>query len=194
MKNRAYLSFQLFKLLVLCGLTVAVLAFLTTPPEEEAFLPIPVTAIAANFVIAGWIVVFHKAFRIPALECYYRLRTWERPLYERLGIRNFKRLVNTSVYGSIWGPSMRRHSGGKDAGAMRGFVADMRAAETAHFLGFLIALGLFLYTVIRGWYHMAVWLFITNIFFNAYPVMLQRFNRFRLRHYLKRQQSAISNQ
>jgi hypothetical protein len=56
----------------------------------------------------------------------------------------------------------------------------MRKAETGHVVIFLIMLLLASYPVFRGWLDAAGWMILFNILINGYPIMLQRYNRFKL--------------
>lgn len=185
MRKTTRVSYQLFKLGFLCAITVALVAFLTTPAEEEAFLPVPFVAMILNFVVSGWAVVMNTTFNLPPLKCYHVIRSWEIPVYELLGIRQFKRLVTSTFYGTIWGPRVMEEDAAPGEAFSR-VLRDMKTAETAHMASLLIVLGIGVYSSIHGWFHIAIWLTIFNILINAYPVMLQRYNRVRIGRMLTR--------
>lgn len=185
MRRTTRVSYQLFKLGFLCAITVALAAFLTTPAEEEAFLPVPFVAMILNFVVSGWAVVMNTTFNLPPMKCYHVIRSWEIPMYELLGVRQFKRLVTSTFYGTIWGPRVRKEEVTPGAAFSR-LLGDMKMAETAHMASLLIVLGIGIYSLIHGWFHIAIWLTIFNILINAYPVMLQRYNRVRIGRMLTR--------
>ena len=56
----------------------------------------------------------------------------------------------------------------------------MRAAETNHVIMLLCGVIVMAHAVVRGWWDAAAWTLLFNILINAYPVMLQRYNRGRL--------------
>lgn len=185
MRKTTRVSYQLFKLGFLCAITVAMVAFLTTPAEEEAFLPFPFVAMILNFVISGWAVVMNTTLKLPPMKCYHVIRSWEMPLYELLGVRQFKRLVTSTFYGTIWGPRVREEEETRGE-AFSKVLGEMKTAETAHMASLMIVLGIGIYALIHGWFHIAIWLTIFNILINAYPVMLQRYNRVRIGKMLTR--------
>jgi hypothetical protein len=63
---------------------------------------------------------------------------------------------------------------------------ETRSAEAGHGIIFLLMLGLTLYALARGWWDAVGWLMLFNIIFNAYPVLLQRYNRIRLIRIIER--------
>ncbi|HXU03235.1 MAG TPA: hypothetical protein VN903_19850, partial [Polyangia bacterium] len=55
-----------------------------------------------------------------------------------------------------------------------------RNAETNHVIMFLIVVLVIAHALARGWWDAAAWTLVFNVLINAYPVMLQRYNRGRL--------------
>jgi hypothetical protein len=138
---------------------------------------LPLVAFALNFSVSGWAVLLSKVIRIPSVRRYYRTFRWEAKLYETLGVRGFKKLVNSGWYRAVWGPSMNRSGKG---GSLEGLVAEMRAAETAHLLAFVVVTGLTIDPFLRGVWAAVVWLTAGNVVINGYSVILQRYNRSRI--------------
>ena len=57
---------------------------------------------------------------------------------------------------------------------------EMRFAETSHVLAFLFALLLAVFALAQRWWGAVAYLILFDVLVNAYPVMLQRYNRGRL--------------
>lgn len=157
--------------------------------EVPRCLPIgsvPLAAIALNFAVSRWAVLINKLIHIPPYRGYYRTMRWERGLYEALRIRWFKRLVNSGWYRTLWGPVLKR--AGK-SGSLESLASDMRAAETAHLMALVIVGSLTVYSVSTGRPVAALWLTGCNLLVNAYPIMLQRYNRGRIERVMGRERS-----
>lgn len=56
----------------------------------------------------------------------------------------------------------------------------MRTAEADHVVMFLVTLLPIGHALVRGWWDAAAWTLLFDVLINAYPVMLQRYNRGRL--------------
>lgn len=179
---------QYLKLAILLALTAAVLAALLPPGGSLLRVPDPLFAIGANFAMSGWIVFLHKLLRIPPVRRYYITSTAECRRYEWLGVRQFKTLVSLKPYRWIWGPAAQRSSGGKIA--LKDLLQDMRAAETAHLVAFALMALIIAFAALGGRPWLAAWLTFFDVIINGYPVMLQRYNRHRIRRILRREALA----
>ncbi len=109
---------------------------------------------------------------------YFRLRRVERGgrIYRYLGIRFFKRLMTSTLYRKL-NPdfNFRRASL-----TPRDLWNRMQDAEAAHALVFGLMLLCSGFALVVGSFYAAFWLLFFNLIGNAYPVMLQRYNRGRL--------------
>ena len=117
-----------------------------------------------------------KAIKLPG--SYYRLRRVERSgwIYRRVGILFFKRLMTSRLYRVInpgFGLSPRRQS-------LPDLVLLMQYAEAAHALLFGFMFLCSAIALYAGSAKAAFWLLLFNVAGNAYPVMLQRYNRARI--------------
>ena len=134
--------------------------------------------LAAGYFVAG---------RLP--ERYYRIKTFESSgrVYERLGVRFFKRFVPNGDYINR---VMRRYEPGyrvvRCEGSLVEFEARTRLAERCHVAGLLIALPSAAYALMLGWNGFALWLLLPNIPLHLYPVLLQRYTRARIQRVRRR--------
>lgn len=120
------------------------------------------------------------AWRLPT--SYYELRAWEAQgrLYGHLGVRRFRFCV-------LDGPILSRWL--RPAEPRRSFLTRMqllawsdrsRAAERHHCAAMLMSLPSVYIAGRSGHRGMATYLILGNIFFNVYPILLQRYTRGRL--------------
>jgi hypothetical protein len=63
----------------------------------------------------------------------------------------------------------------------------MRKAETGHALIFVLVLLFVGYGLLKGWLDAVAWTLLFNILINGYPIMLQRYNRIKLRELIHQQ-------
>lgn len=134
-------------------------------------------------LIAGWVF----ARLLP--ERYYRIKPceWSGRVYERLGIRFFKRFVPNGDYIN----RIIRHSDPGyrvvcDEESIARFEVGTRLAEKCHLAGLWLALPCTVYALLLGWNKYALWLLIPNVLLHLYPVLLQRYTRARIQRVLKR--------
>jgi Glycosyl-4,4'-diaponeurosporenoate acyltransferase len=152
-----------------------------------AALEVGVSSVAFALVVAwvpnGWMVVAFSVRPLSLPKGYYQLRKFERRLYECLGIRIFSRLLGSRLY-------VRLVPEFSDS-ARRGSLVTLEKlachAETAHLLVFFLALPFAGFSAWTGQTNAAVWGMVFNILLNAYPVMLQRYNRGRIQKLLSPQ-------
>ena len=132
------------------------------------------------WTIMCWVTLVLWAFPVRFPARYYDLRSAERDgrLYERLGVRLAKRLLRRGPL-HIFNPKLHIPPVA-DAQSLAKLDAAMRNAETNHVIMFLIVLLVIAHALLRGWWDAAAWTLLFNVLINAYPVMLQRYNRGRL--------------
>ena len=132
------------------------------------------------WTIMCWVTVVLRAFPVRFPDRYYHLRPAERDgrLYEMLGMRVAKGLLRRGPL-RIFNPKLRLPPV-SDAQSLAKLDAAMRNAETNHVIMFVIVLPVIVHAVLSGWWDAAAWTLLFNVLINAYPVMLQRYNRGRL--------------
>lgn len=111
-------------------------------------------------------------------------------LYRRLGVIGFMRLLRRIG----WTRLLRDRS--VFDGSRRTLHAYERATrhgENAHAWLFLLALAPIAWALTRGWWDAAWWIGSMNVLFHAYPVMLQRTQRARLRGLIERRRSPAAS-
>lgn len=120
---------------------------------------------------------------------YFRPRKIEAAIYEKLGVRRFKRYMLFCFGGSYasqfdWHPI--RDGGENLKKTLISYKKQTRKNESFHIIALLVILLLAINLIIKGNFPHALVLVSINIPFNFYPVMLQRHTRFRLHRVLKK--------
>ncbi len=150
----------------------------------------PVFAFAINWLVMTLVAILGSALHItmPLPPAYYRIRPFEANgrLYEALGVRIFKIILIRSPL-ALLNPTI--HYKG-DRSALFDLESKMRDSETGHLFIFIIMILIVIHMAIEGWWNFATWLMVFNIFFNVYPIMLQRYNRARLAPLIERMRLA----
>jgi Glycosyl-4,4'-diaponeurosporenoate acyltransferase len=142
----------------------------------------PLVALLVNAFVLFEVAGCSRAVRLPMPAGYFRRSRFERRwIYELLGIRVFKRLMRSRAYRGI-NPDFRLSRG---RSGFADLAQTMEAAEAAHALVFAIVSTLAAAALMLRWLDAAAWLMLFNVPLNAYPVMLQRYNRLRLDPLLK---------
>jgi len=127
-----------------------------------------------------WVALVSLAFPLRLPASYYVLRPGERDgrRYEQLGVLIAKRLLRR---GPLHWLNPRLHFPPvRDAQGLAKVEERMRRAETDHVYMFLVVVPVIGHAVLRGWWDAAAWTLLFNVLINAYPIMLQRYNRARL--------------
>lgn len=138
-------------------------------------------AIAVVWLPMTWLgTVSHVApFRLPAT--FHALRGWERDgrAYERLGVAAVKRALRRGPI-AWFNPGLRLPPAPTAAG-VAALERRMCTAEASHGVLLVLTLGVVGHAAARGWWLAAAVTLGLDVLINGYPVMLQRYNRARLR-------------
>jgi hypothetical protein len=140
----------------------------------------PFLAFLVNWLTVSWMAIMDPAVNLTLPAEYYDIKAFERTgqVYERLGIRLFKRLVHRGPL-SVFNPTLRIPKE-RTVAALRHLEHQMRKAETSHLFTFLVVLLFTVYAFLRAGFVAVIWMLFFNIVINGYPVMLQRYNRIKL--------------
>lgn len=147
----------------------------------------PITAFLVNWLAMSWVAIAGQAVHFSFPLSYYDIHAFERTgrVYERLGIRLFKKLVRRGPL-AVFSPTLQFPKE-KTVPALRQLDHEMRKAETGHVFIFLLMLVFSSYALLRGWFDAVAWLLAFNVIINGYPIMLQRYNRLKLQELIQRQ-------
>jgi hypothetical protein len=111
----------------------------------------------------------------------------EPAIYRRLGVGFVKKLVATRTWPVLNGfPPPEKLAGDQEALDRAEFT--MQGAEVCHGAAFLLVLPVALFFLVNGRTAEVMWILAFNILLHAYPVMLQRSNRWRVQKVRQRRQ------
>ncbi len=121
------------------------------------------------------------AWRLPA--SYYELRGWEAEggLYGHLGVRRFRCCVLDGPVFSRWLRSSERRGSFPTRMQLLAWSGQRCVTERHHCAAMLMSFPSIYIASRSGDRAMATYLILGNIFFNVYPIFLQRYTRGRLR-------------
>ena len=127
--------------------------------------------------------------RLDLGEHFYRSKTFEKNgrLYEQLGVRHFKRFVVNGEYMNrivrLFKPNFKVI---RDVASMTHWLSVTRLKEAGHIVHFVMTLPALGYVLARGYHLSTICLVVLNILLNIYPIMTQRYNRFRIQRILEK--------
>jgi hypothetical protein len=186
-ENDEGLDMETLKKLVLFTVTTVATVGLIVWSLDAFGVRSPISALLVNWLAMSWVAIVGQAVRFSFPSRYYDIKAFERAgqVYERLGIRLFKRLVRRGPL-SIFSPTLRFPKE-KTVSALQHLGHEMRKAETGHGLIFVLMLLFSNYALLRGWFEASGWMLAFNVIINGYPIMLQRYNRIKLQELIQRQ-------
>jgi hypothetical protein len=176
-----------FKKLILFTIATIAAIFLMVWSFDSFGFRIPVCAFLVNWIAMSWVAITGQVIHFSLAPWIYDNKPFEQTgqVYERLGIRLFKRLVRRGPL-SIFSPTLRFPKN-KTISALRNLDNEIRKAETGHVLIFVLMLLFVSYALLKGWFDVVGWMLVFNIIINGYPIMLQRYNRIKLQELIQRQ-------
>ena len=159
--------------------TIAVLFLIAWSLDSFGFHSF-IFALLVSWLVMSWIAIVGQVIHLSFPAAYYDFRPFEQTgqVYERIGIRLFKKLVRRGPL-TIFSPTLRFPKV-KTVTALQNLESEMRKAETGHAIAFIIMLVFVGYALLNGWLDAVAWMLLINILINGYPVMLQRYNRIKL--------------
>jgi len=156
----------------LCRLMDLIYAWKAVDAGPAWWFAVAVFTLSMNCSVTAsiWIADFFVRFSLPS--SYFRIRGFERSgrVYERLGVRAARRVFRLS-------PAVR-FSGQRQS--LNKLERDMRLAEKHHALSLIVIVIVAIYIQVTGRLGLTLGLLIFGVALQAYPVMLQRYNRGRL--------------
>ena len=154
-----------------CTAAAVAAAWMMVGPTGFAF------AWIAHFVLMAGVSVALDARSGPLEHPWFRVRSWEAPLYGRIGACLYGRALDAIG----WNRVVERGRGfdGTRAG-LAGLDRHTRSSEAGHLLCLVVASALAVAAVLAGSWAGALWLLGLGAVLHVYPVMLQRLLRVRI--------------
>jgi Glycosyl-4,4'-diaponeurosporenoate acyltransferase len=128
------------------------------------------------FALLGRILALQRpVLRLPAHVHALRAFECDGHVYELAGVRVAKWLLRRGPL-AVGAPDL--HLPAEPTPANLAILDQrMRQAEAIHEILLVMTLAVTVNAAAQGWWAAAGWLLLFNVFFNAYPAMLQRYNR-----------------
>lgn len=156
---------------VLVPLVVVVWAVVALDPTGPWFALVAVWAPMTLFGAVSHVRPFDLGAR------FHRLRPFERTgrVYERLGVRVAKSIARRPPI-TWFNPGLRLpHQRTPEQLAL--LDRRMRTAEASHTIAFVLSAAVAAHALVRGWWAAVAWTLLFDVVLNAYPILLQRYNR-----------------
>ena len=178
---------DVFKKLVVFALATLAAVYLILWSLDAFGFRSRVFALLLNWLAMSWVAIAGQAVQFSLPQGYYSINTFERTgqLYERLGVRRFKRLARREPL-ALFSPTLRFPKD-RTIAALRHLADEMRTAETRHVY---ILYPCSCSSVMRcsgDDFDAVGWMLGFNVIINGYPVMLQRYNRIKLQELIAQQ-------
>jgi len=138
-----------------------------------------------NFTLFIWVSVAESLLKPPLTSPYFDSFKFEKKgrFYTKLGVNWFRKFL--VLIG--WEKLTRANAPVKnDIAALEKYERATRKSEFGHGIAAIIDMILTVYIYTRFGFAGTYWMIALNILLNGYPIMLQRYNRPRLRTILKR--------
>ncbi len=181
---------EIFKKLALFTTETIATIFLIAWSLDSFGFRSPISALLLNWLVMSWMAIVGQGIHLSLPQTYYDIRPFEQTgqVYERVGIRFFKKLVRRGPL-TIFSPTLRFPKE-KPFSTLRNLESEMQNAETGHALIFILMFLFVGYAALNGWFDAVVWILLLNILINGYPIMLQRYNRIKLQESIYKQTSS----
>lgn len=134
---------------------------------------------ALNFLLMACVLTFTETLKGQLTSRYYNEKPWEHggKIYQSLGINFYRKLL-------VWigWEKLNKKSAPveKNAKALMHLHYRTKQSELGHVIILIIVLGFNVFVAIKFGILKSMWLFILNVLFNLYPILLQRYNRPRI--------------
>ena len=171
------------KLALFMAATIAAIVLIAWSLDSFGFRS-PISALLVNWMVLSWTATETLLAHLSFPSAYYDTKPFERTgqLYERIGIRLVKKLLRRGPL-RILSPTLQFPKE-KTVSALRNLENEMRKAETAHALTFILMLWVVGYAAVKGWLDAVIWMLLFDVLINVYPIMLQRYNRIKLQEFI----------
>lgn len=169
---------------------IVLLITLSIPVLMLAFSDVKSVALgwAFNFGLMLWFTVAEAQLKPALSSSYFNTFPFERQghLYEILGVHGYRWLLKVSGWEKI---TRQANPVKKTIAALQQYERATRVSETGHTLIAAIVMAVTVYVLVNYSALDAIWLILSNVLLNVYPVLVQRYNRPRLQEAIKRLQA-----
>lgn len=155
--------------------------------QTNSFSLLIFISLISNIIILGAFAFAGFAWPTYKLlpEGYYRISKPEKfqKMGRRLGLPIFQKFLLLTFWKDK--KQRKRYFDGSRSG-IKHWIKESKSAEFGHLIPFFILMGLSLWSLILGYWKIALINLVFNIFVNLYPVLLQRMHRARISRLIDR--------
>ena len=136
-----------------------------------------------NFLLMMGVFFFTETLKSPLSSSYFETHSWEKngKIYTSFGVHFFRKLLVLSGWEKM---NKKANPIEKNSDALQHLFYRTEQSELGHIIIFIIVSGFTFFVAFRHGILQSMWLFGLNIILNFYPILVQRFNRPRLKRAL----------
>lgn len=133
-----------------------------------------------NFVLMMCVFFFTETLKSELKSKYYSEKEWEKKgkIYESFGVNFFRKVLVWIGWEKL---NKKANPVEKNLKALLHLEYRTKQSELGHLIIFFIVMGFTINVAVTFGLLTSLWLFILNIVLNLYPIVLQRYNRPRLK-------------
>ncbi|OZI08726.1 hypothetical protein BWI93_07685 [Siphonobacter sp. BAB-5385] len=142
-------------------------------------------SVALNFFLMFWVTLFESQWKPGLQSAYFNPYPFEKQgkVYRWLGVEGYQAILTKSGWEKL---RQQQTPIKKDLQAFLAYERASRVAEASHVVMAGIILLITGYVVAVYSIRDALWLIVFNLFFNIYPILLQRYTRPRLQRMIRK--------
>lgn len=133
-----------------------------------------------NFLLMVVVLYFTESTKPKLTSNFFESKKWEKEgrIYEWVGINFFRKLLVIIGWEKL---NKTNNPVKKDLNTLIQLEYNTRKSEFGHILIFIIVLAVTIFVTIQFSMKETIWLIILNVILNVYPILLQRYNRPRIK-------------
>src|SRR5690554_1661910 len=137
-----------------------------------------------NFMLMISVLAFTQTLKPKLTSSYYNTKSWEKGgrVYQYLGVNLFRKILVWIGWEKL---NKKVNPVAKSLNSLLHLEYGTRQSEFGHLIIFSIVLAVNIFVAIKFDFVKSLWLLILNLLLNVYPIMVQRYNRPRLRRIIK---------
>jgi hypothetical protein len=137
-----------------------------------------------NFMLMISLLSFTQTLKPKLTSSYFNTKKWEKGgnIYQFLGVNFFRKLLVWIGWEKL---NKKVNPVIKNLNALKHLEYGTRQSEFGHLIIFFIVLPINLYVIVSYGFVNSLWLLILNLILNFYPIIVQRYNRPRLKRAIR---------
>lgn len=133
-----------------------------------------------NFMLMTALLYTIEIIQPKLMSSYYNSKKWESngQFYKKLGVNYYRKLLVLIGWEKM---NKSKSPVKKNLNTLKNLEYRTRQSEIGHLIIFIIVLLVNIFVIIKFGFIDSIWLLVLNILLNAYPILVQRFNRPRIK-------------